>query len=109
MKDGQTDHIAKLTDEKILARLKEINEADDGVDFISLSRLNLSPTDKIQIEWGTTSEPDEVKWLTVKLLGVPSEQRNTRDQYLTQLRAILNNKNQFVCFLSGAGGTGRMK
>ena len=43
----------------------------------------------------------------MKLIGVPSEQRNTRDQYLTQLRAILNNKNQFVCFLSGAGGTGK--
>ena len=92
---------------KILARLKGINEADDGVDFISLSRLNLSPTDGIQIKWGTRSDTDLVNWLTVKLIGIPSEQRSTRDQYLTQLRAVLNNKNQLVCFLSGAGGTGK--
>ena len=85
VKDGQSDHIATLTDEKILARLKEINEADDGVDFISLSRLNLSPIDKIQIKWGTTSDTDQVNWSAVKLIGVPSEQRSTRDEYLTRL------------------------
>ena len=39
------------------------------------------------------------------LIGVPSEQRSTRDKYLTQLRAVLNIKNQCVCFLSGAGDT----
>ena len=33
VKDGQTDHITIFTDEKILARLKEKNEADDGIDF----------------------------------------------------------------------------
>ena len=30
VKNGQTDHIATLTDEKILARLKGINEVDEG-------------------------------------------------------------------------------
>ena len=43
----------------------------------------------------------------MKLIGVPSEQRSTSDNYLTQLRAVLNNKNQCVCFLSGAGGKGK--
>ena len=47
VKDGRTDHIVTLTDEKILARLKRINKADDGIDFISLSRLNLTPSEKI--------------------------------------------------------------
>ena len=43
----------------------------------------------------------------MKLIGVPSEHRSTRDNYLTQLRAVLNKKDQFVCFLSGAVGTGK--
>ena len=60
VKDGRTDHIATLIDEQILARLKRLNEADDGVDFISLSRLNLSPTVQIQIKWGTILNTDLV-------------------------------------------------
>ena len=83
---------------KILARLNGINEADDGVDFISLSRLNLSPTDEIQIKWGTRSDTDLVNWSAVKLTGVPSEQRSTGDKYLTPLRAVSNKKNA-VCLL----------
>ena len=33
----------------------------------------------------------------------------TRDRYLAQLRAVLNNTNQFVCFLSVAGDIGKNK
>ena len=92
VKDGQTDHIITLTDEKILVRLKGENEADDGIDFISISRLNLSQSEKIQIKWVTKSDTELVNWSAVKLIGVPSEQRSTRDNYLTQLRAVLYNK-----------------
>ena len=46
-----------------------------------------------------------VNWSAVKLIGVPSEQRSTRDNYFPQLGALFNDKNLFVCFLSDAGGT----
>ena len=73
---------------KILARLKGRNEADDEIDFISLSRLKLSPSDKIQFKWETRTDTELVNWLIVKLIGVPSGQRSIRDKYLTQLQAV---------------------
>ena len=60
VKDGQTDHIATLTDKKLLVRLKGLNEANNGVDYTSLSRLNLSSTVQIKIKWGTTLNTDLV-------------------------------------------------
>ena len=50
VKDGQTDHIDTLKDTIFFARIKVINEVDDGIDCISLSRLNFSLTDEIQIK-----------------------------------------------------------
>ena len=109
LKDGHTVHIAALTDAKILARLKRINVADDGVDFISLPGLNLSPTVGIQIKWGTRSDTDLVNWSAVKLIGVPSEQRSTRDKYLTQLRVILNKKISLCVFYQVLVVLGRVR
>ena len=45
----------------------------------------------------------------MKLIGVPSEQRSTREKHLIQLWAVLNNKHKFVCILSGAGDTGNIE
>ena len=107
VRDGQIDHIATLTDARILALLQNINERDDGIDYIALSRLNLLQSDKIEIKWENRSDTELVDWSKVRLIGVPSEQRSTRDEYLQQLREILNKTSQFLCFLSGAGGTGK--
>ena len=106
-KQGETDHIATLTDTKILSLLKEKNEA--GIDFINLSRLELHPSETVQIRWHITNQIELVDWKSVKLIGIPSETRTTSTHYLRQLREILKNKNQFVCFLSGAAGTGKSK
>ena len=47
--------------------------------------------------------------MNVKLIGAPVTVQTTRNHYLQQLEQILNDKNQFVCFLSGAGGTGKSR
>ena len=83
--DGKRIILPHLYTKNTFARPKKINEADDGIDVISWSRLNLKSSDKIQIKWETRSNTDLVNWSAVKLIGVPSEQRSTRNKYLSQL------------------------
>ena len=82
VRQGEIEHIATLTDSKILSMLKEINEADDGIDFINLSRLELHTSQRVQIKWRITNQIEYVDWKSVKLIGIPTETRTTGTHYL---------------------------
>ena len=55
-----------------------------------------------------TGKTEKVPLSSVKLSSVSTEEnRSTRTKFLPELKTILNNKEQFICFLSGASGTGK--
>ena len=108
VRQGKTDHMAELVDIEILDSLMVFNESENN-EIINLSLLKF-PSDKmIEVKWNT-GKTEKVPLSSVKLSSVSTEEnRSTRTKFLPELKAILNNKDQFICFLSGAGGTGKSR
>ena len=106
---GATDHLATLTDESVLFHLKQSNQADNGDDNISLLQLGIDRSIMVSIKWTSTDEPGFVELSTLRLSEASTETKTHRSTYLRELKAISNNQKQFICFLSGAGGTGKSK
>jgi hypothetical protein len=108
VKQGKTDHMAELVDVEILNSLMAFNESEHN-ETINLSLLNFPANKMIQVKWGTNLT-EEVLLSAVKLSSVSTQdKRTTRNKFLQELKAILNNRDQFICFLSGAGGTGKSR
>jgi hypothetical protein len=108
VKQGKTDHMAQLVDVEILNSLRALNESEHN-ETINISLLDFPADKMIQVKWAT-NKTDQVPLSSVKLSYVSTqEKRTTRNKFLPELQGTLNNRKQLICFLSGAGGTGKSR
>ena len=104
-------HDALLIDKKILSLLHNLNNDDNAGESIRIESLNLPPDTMVQIRY-LGSGTDDVKLITtlkLNLAAINDGGRSTANTHLNELRSVLNNKNQFIRFLSGPGGSGKSR
>ena len=104
-------HNAFLIDENILARLQDFNNNEDAGENIALASLTL-PSDTlvvdIQYESGRTANVP-ISIVKLNLAAINDGGRSTANINLNELRDVLNNRKQFIGFLTGPGGTGKSR
>ena len=109
IQNGALDYVGTIIDEIVISRLRDLQELNDGIEFTQLDELELDSDYKVKIRWDGRNYTELVPWKTLRLIGTLGKKRSTRHHHLKDLHKILNNKNQFICFLSGAGGTGKSR
>lgn len=100
---------AKLVDKNILQKLDQLNN-EDNTDNLKWTDLDLPPDTEIAVEWiflpGIRSK---VKYREVETFDLSNICVERWNQNLRELENILNNKKQFIGFLTGKGGMGKSK
>ena len=104
-------HDALLIDKKILSLLQNFNNNDDAGETISMASLNLNPETMVQIQYQVEGTIVDVAISTLKLnlAAINDGGRSTANTHLNELKSVLNNKNQFIGFLTGPGGSGKSR
>ena len=107
--DSGQEHMAQLDDPYIRELMNKSINSNDNNGIFSFSELGISPTTYVSIKWSSNNKSAKVHLSSLKLDEASIDTRPTRNIYLTELKKVLNNDKQFICFLSGAGGTGKTK
>ena len=104
-------HDALLIDKNILSLLHDVNNNDNADGNISMASLDLSPDTmvKIQYQAGATTVYVAISTLKLNLAAINDGGRSTTNTHLNELKSVLNNKKQFIGFLTGPGGSGKSR
>ena len=76
-----------------------------------MTSLNLDPESMVQIQYQVGGIIDDVAISTLKLnlAAINDGGRSTANTHLNELKSVLNNKKQFIGFLTGPGGSGKSR
>jgi hypothetical protein len=101
VKQGNTDHLAVLKDQRVISLLKHANSIDGGSNNINLKGLGLDASLMVEIKRKTTNDTQSVEMRSIKLVQTPTEGISfLRNSFLKELKIQMNKSNQSIGFLS---------
>jgi hypothetical protein len=86
VKQGKTDHLAVLKDNRVVSLLKHANSIDGRSDNINLKGLGLDASLMVEMKWKTTNDTQSVEMRSIKLIQTPTEGISLRNNFLKELK-----------------------